>query len=173
MKEIQTTHMKSGSVSSDEYYTPISLIESLGHFDYDPCTPKNPKWRTADIMLTKEDDGLAHDWHGRVWLNPPYSAPLISQFMQKMAKHGSGIALVVPKFGSKMFREWVFPYAKGIFILDKRIKFYDINWIQQKSPICQSVLIAYSEDDISAIIKSGNEGTMLYLNRDIAISKNE
>lgn len=165
MKEIQTIHMKPGIVSSDEYYTPLPLIQSLGEFDFDPCSPANPRWRTATTMLTKEDDGLSHEWQGRVWLNPPYSAPLISQFMQRMAKHRNGIALVVPKFGSRMFREWVFPYCNGIFILDKRIKFYDKDWVQQRSPICQSVLIAYGVDNVQAILDSGNEGTMLYLKK--------
>lgn len=162
MKEIQTTH-RTDIVSSDEYYTPISLINSLGHFDTDPATPKNLPWSTADIMYTKEDDGLVQDWKGRVWLNPPYSAPLISQFMEKMAKHGNGIALVLPKFGTKMFRDWVYPYADGIFMMNERVKFYDINFNQQPHPICQNVLIAYGTANLDAISKSGISGTMLYL----------
>jgi hypothetical protein len=34
--------------------------------------------------FTKEDDGLEHDWRGRVWLNPPYAQPAIAQFVSKM-----------------------------------------------------------------------------------------
>lgn len=102
MKEIQETHQKKGVVSSDEYYTPLHIIEALGHFDLDPATPPNPMWRTADVMYTKNDDGLRKEWFGRVFLNPPYSRPLVSQFMEKMAAHGNGIALVVPKLGTKM-----------------------------------------------------------------------
>ena len=69
MKEIQETHQKKGVVSSDEYYTPPHIIEALGHFDLDPATPPNPRWQTADVMYTKNDDGLSKEWFGRVFLN--------------------------------------------------------------------------------------------------------
>ena len=161
MKEIQTTHNKAGVVSSDEYYTPHEIIDSLGEFDTDPCSPSNPHWRTAKKIFTKEDDGLQKPWEGRVWLNPPYSAPLFGEFMKRMAEHGNGIALVVPKFGTRIFREYVFPYCTGIYILRDRIKFFDQNWQQQRSPICQSVLIAYTQSDYDAILSSGLSGVML------------
>lgn len=161
MKEIQDTHQKKGIVSPDEYYTPKEIIEALGHFDLDPATPVNPRWRTADVMYTKEDDGLSKEWFGRVFLNPPYSRPLIEQFMQKMAAHGNGIALVVPKLGTKMFRDVIFPSCTAMYILSERIKFYDVNWVQQKSPICQSMLIAFGEENKEAIRRSGLKGTML------------
>lgn len=161
MKEIQETHQKIGIVSSDEYYTPPHIIEALGHFDLDPATPKNPKWRTADVMFTKEDDGLSKDWFGRVFLNPPYSKPLVSQFMEKMAKHNNGIALIVPKLGTKLFREVIYPSCSAIYILNERIKFFDENWVQQKSPICQSMLVAFGEENKRAIQESGLKGIML------------
>lgn len=161
MKEIQDIHQKKGVVSPDEYYTPKHIIEALGHFDLDPATPSNPKWRTADIMYTKEDDGLSKEWFGRVFLNPPYSRPLVGQFMEKMASHGNGIALVVPKLGSKMFRDVIFPSCSAIYILSERIKFYNENWEQQRSPICQSMLIAFGEENKKAILYSGLKGIML------------
>ena len=161
MKEIQETHQKRGIVSPDEYYTPIHIIKALGHFDLDPATPLNPRWKTADVMYNKEDDGLSKDWIGRVFLNPPYSHPLIEQFMSWMAEHGNGIALIIPKLGSKMFREIIYPNCSAIYILKERIKFYDQDWVQQKSPICQSMLVAYGEDNKEAIKRSGLNGVML------------
>lgn len=161
MKEIQESHCKPGIVSSDEYYTPKHIIEALGHFDLDPATPENPRWRTADMMYTKEDDGLKQEWFGRVFLNPPYSRPLVNQFMEKMAAHGNGIALIVPKLGTKMFRDIIYPHCSAIYILSERIKFYDENWVQQKSPICQSMLVAFGEDNKKAILNSGLKGLML------------
>lgn len=161
MKDIQDTHQKKGVVSSDEYYTPLHIIEALGHFDLDPATPVHPKWRTADVMFNKEDDGLSKEWFGRVFLNPPYSNPLVGQFMKRMAEHGNGIALIVPKLGTKMFREVIYPACSGIYILKDRIKFFDENWVQQKSPICQSMLVAFGDDNLEAIRKSGLQGIML------------
>ncbi len=161
MKDIQDTHFKPGIVSSDEYYTPKHIIEALGHFDLDPATPENPRWSTADVMYTKEDDGLKQEWFGRVFLNPPYSRPLVNQFIEKMAAHGDGIALIVPKLGTKMFRDIIYPSCSAIYILSERIKFYDENWVQQKSPICQSMLVAFGEENKKAILNSGLKGLML------------
>ena len=165
MREIQNTHNIDGVSASDEWYTPIEFINVLGVFHTDPAAPMAPKFRTADIMYNKEDDGLSKEWFGRVWLNPPYSSPLIQQFMAKMADHGRGIALVMPKFGSVMFREYVYPKCDGIYILEKRIRFYDHNWVQQKSPVSTHILIAYGEENVEAILESGLKGNMLYTKR--------
>jgi hypothetical protein len=46
--------------------------------------------------------------------------------------------------------------------LKKRIKFYDYNWVQQKSPVSTSILVAYGENNVDSILNSGIEGNMLY-----------
>jgi phage N-6-adenine-methyltransferase len=53
--------------------------------DLDPasCAHAQETVRAARYF-TKADNGLAHDWRGRVWLNPPYSHPAIVQFIEKL-----------------------------------------------------------------------------------------
>lgn len=99
---MNTTFEKSAS-STDEWYTPLEIIESLGSFDLDPCAPVQPLWQTAKVMYNKNDDGLKQPWNGRVWLNPPYSHPLIEKFVKRLAEHGNGIALLFNRCDSKMF----------------------------------------------------------------------
>lgn len=77
------TSFEKAKNSSDEWYTPPSIFESLGPFDLDPCAPVKPLWKIAKVNYSKLDDGLSHEWHGRVWLNPPYSHPLIERFVKK------------------------------------------------------------------------------------------
>lgn len=84
MIDMNTTFEKSAN-TTDEWYTPKEIIDALGKFDLDPCAPVKPLWQTAETMYNKNHDGLTKDWVGRVWLNPPYSRPLIEQFVRKLA----------------------------------------------------------------------------------------
>jgi hypothetical protein len=72
-----------------EWYTPPDVIERarevLGGIDLDPATSLIAQ-RTvkATRFHTLDDDGLAHEWHGRVWLNPLYAQPAIQHFADKL-----------------------------------------------------------------------------------------
>jgi len=65
------------SSASVEHYTPHKIVESaralMGGIDLDPATCKqaNDEIVHAPNYFTKEHDGLARSWSGRVWLNPP------------------------------------------------------------------------------------------------------
>lgn len=75
--------------ASVEWYTPKSLFDALGvRFDLDPaCAAGAPV--PADYTYTKAHDGLAHEWFGHVWLNPPYGRHAIP-FIDRMIAHGGG-----------------------------------------------------------------------------------
>jgi phage N-6-adenine-methyltransferase len=76
------------SSESAEWYTPARIIEAardaLGAIDLDPasCDEANKVVRAARIF-TKEDNGLEQEWHGRVWMNPPYCG-LAGDFVTKL-----------------------------------------------------------------------------------------
>jgi phage N-6-adenine-methyltransferase len=80
----------------NEWYTPARYIAAaraaLGGIDLDPATCEFAQSRIrADQFFTAVDDGLRHEWHGRVWLNPPYSQPLVGQFISKLIEeHSAG-----------------------------------------------------------------------------------
>lgn len=83
-------------VVSDEWYTPAHVIEQarqvLGAIDLDPasCAVAQQVVKAAQYY-TKDDDGLVQTWQGRVWLNPPYSTPLINLFVAKLlAEYATG-----------------------------------------------------------------------------------
>jgi len=72
------------SQETDEWSSPRELVEPLADavdgFDLDPCSGAESS-PFADSVFTEDDDGLAQDWYGTVWVNPPYSA--MSQWTSK------------------------------------------------------------------------------------------
>lgn len=80
-------------MANDEYYTPKWIFEILNvEFDLDVAAPEQATNVPAKKKFTKLDDGLAQDWHGLVWMNPPYSAPKL--WVQRFIAHNNGIALL-------------------------------------------------------------------------------
>ena len=77
-----------GGDDGDEWYTPPEIIEAsrnvMGLITLDPATCiAAQKKHKAQRYYTKEEDGLSKKWVGNVFLNPPYSTPLINLFIDK------------------------------------------------------------------------------------------
>jgi phage N-6-adenine-methyltransferase len=72
-----------------ERYTPAEYIAAvrqvLGEIDLDPATSVLAQQTVgANEYFTEEDNGLEHEWHGRVFLNPPYHRDLAPRFIDKL-----------------------------------------------------------------------------------------
>lgn len=101
---------------------------------------------------------------GKVWLNPPYSQPLLKQFVRRMADHNNGIALLYNRCGNTMFHDIIFPTATAMKFLRRRIRFYRPDGTQGGCPGCGSVLIAWGEDNARVIQSCELEGKVVRLN---------
>ena len=114
-------------------------------------------------MYNKNHDGLSKNWIGRVWLNPPYSRPLIEQFIKKMADHNDGIALLFNRCDSKMFQDIIFKKATAMKFLKNRIKFIKPDGTIGGQPGCGSILIAFGYENAKILKKCKLEGKYIRL----------
>jgi hypothetical protein len=75
-----------------ERNTPAEYIASarsvLGAIDLDPASnAQAQRIVKAARYFTIDDDGLAHPWRGRVWLNPPYHRGLLPAFVDNLLEN--------------------------------------------------------------------------------------
>ncbi len=149
------------STGSDEWYTPPEIIQSLGEFDLDPCAAHG--WTTAKHHIYKEDDGLSQEWHGRVWLNPPYNRKLIEPFIKRMVAHNNGVALIFNRMDIALWHDVIFPTASSLLILRGRLKFYRPDGTQGDAAGCGSVLVAWNPFNANALANCNLQGKYVSL----------
>ncbi len=154
-------------MKNDEWYTPAEIIQSLGEFDLDPASSTSAFNinHSAKKIYTLNDDGLKLPWFGRVWLNPPYSNPLVQNFMQKMATHNNGIALVFFKIEAKWFHDIVLDKATAIKLLYNRVKFFKPDGTVGQQPRNGSMLVAYGEANAQILQDNRLKGRFLHLKK--------
>jgi DNA N-6-adenine-methyltransferase (Dam) len=129
-------------MKSNEWYTPSKYVEAarevMGTIDLDPasCALANETVR-ATRYYTQEDDGLTKEWHGNVWLNPPFNrlhqsevgrSSIIQFWIQHLLKEyqhkrvRQAILLFPLRLETQWFQLlWPFPHCfpKGRIIFDQ------------------------------------------------------
>lgn len=131
----------------DEWLTPPYIMEALGEFDLDPCSPINRPWDTAKKHYTIEDQGLHQEWEGRVFCNPPYGKET-QHWLDKCADYGNAIGLVFARTETRMFFSSVWEKADAIFFIKGRLSFYDVEGNKGGTAGAPSVLIAYGAENV-------------------------
>ena len=112
------THVARLAVSSESYewHTPRGYVaaarEVMGGIDLDPASSvaANEIVQAATVFSV-DDDGLTHEWQGRVWLNPPYSK-FASQFVAHLVTEfaaGRVTAAIVLLSAHNTDRSWFQP----------------------------------------------------------------
>lgn len=142
---------QSSDMLNDEWLTPEPIIRSLGEFDLDPCSPIKRPWPTAKNHMTVEDNGLLLPWYGRVWLNPPYGDK-IGPWLNKMALHGNGIALMFARVETNVFFDYVWPYADAILFRKGRLTFHYVDGRKASANGgAPNVFIAYGKENVKIL----------------------
>ena len=103
--------------TTETWLTPPEIMSALGAFDLDPCCPPDMPWRTATYLNHQGmSDGLAMEWPAsrRVWLNPPYGNKTFD-WMEKLAHHKLGVALIFARTETAGFHREIWQKAHSIF----------------------------------------------------------
>jgi len=135
--------------TTDIWLTPRYVLEALGKFDLDPCAASNRPWPTAKNHYTVEDDGLSRPWTGRVWCNPPFGEGPV--WIERLAQHGNGIALVGARVDTIWFHKLVWNSADGVFFKKGRIHFYQENGKLGNNPPFPPCLVAYGQSNAAVL----------------------
>ena len=157
---------QSHKMGKDEWLTPPDITTELGPFDLDPCSPINRPWDTAIKHYTIGDDGLNKNWEGYVWCNPPYGKAT-GYWLEKLAKHGNGIALIFARTETVMFIDQVWNKASALLFIHGRLYFHHVDGSRADANSgAPSVLVSYGEE-ASRILKNCKiAGTFIPLNND-------
>jgi phage N-6-adenine-methyltransferase len=153
----QSVTPKGGAnTGTDTWLTPQWIIGKIGISDLDPCgylPSGKPITKTAHHYFTEQQDGLAQEWRGTIFCNPPYSDLKIwlAKCTEYFNKTGLDvIALVFVRSETRAFQENV-KFATGINLINKRIKFLNAKGIEQSNGNAPSCLIAWGEKAFSRI----------------------
>lgn len=149
-------HRAEGS-GENEWYTPAKYIEAarkvMGGIDLDPATSEAAQSAIqAEAYFTKVDDALTKKWHGRVWLNPPYSQPYILNFVQKLVSelctaNVSEAILLTHNYTDTAWFHQAEETALAICFTRGRVKFTDIDG-EECAPTQGQAFFYYGEDDV-------------------------
>jgi phage N-6-adenine-methyltransferase len=151
--------------SSDSWITPKWLINALGPFDLDPCASISQPWPCAQEQYTEKDNGLLREWKGFVWLNPPYGREL-GKWLNRLALHRNGIALVFARTETRDFFINVWPFANAMLFIRGRLTFHypdgstSRNGGNSGGP---SVLIAYGDEGARRLKANKRLGALIHL----------
>lgn len=112
--------------NTDMWATPQDVFDKLNSifsFETDVCAiPENAK---CEHYYTPEMDGLAQEWRGVCWMNPPYGRG-IGEWIKKAYESSQAGATVVCLLPARVDTRWWHDYCAGaaeIHFVKGRLKF--------------------------------------------------
>lgn len=144
---------------SQNHISPKFFIDTLGPFNLDPCAADPRPWDCALINWTSR--GLERDWFGCVWLNPPFNRYQVARWIEKLAAHGNGVALLHARCEAGWF-EPVWRHAACILFLADRIHFYRPDGSRQPANSgAPPVLAAFGDEAAQRLYRCGIAGSLV------------
>lgn len=158
----------SNNSGENEWYTPECYIESarlvMGSIDLDPASSEIANQTVnANLFYTQEEDGLSKEWFGNIWMNPPYSQPLIFQFISKLVESNQvNQAIVLVNNGTETkWGQLLMKHSSAVCFHQGRIRFIDKYGNLGDAPL-QGQMICYLGSEANNFVNEFNQyGTIL------------
>lgn len=158
----------SNNSGENEWYTPECYIESarlvMGSIDLDPASSEIANQTVnANLFYTQEEDGLSKEWFGNIWMNPPYSQPLIFQFISKLVESNQvNQAIVLVNNGTETkWGQLLMKHSSAVCFHQGRIRFIDKYGNLGDAPL-QGQMICYLGSEVNNFVNEFNQyGTIL------------
>lgn len=132
------------SSATDQWATPQELfddLDSIYHFTLDVCASD---WNAkCDRYFDEEQNGLAQEWVGTCWMNPPYGRT-IKEWVKKAYESAGNGTTVVCLIPARTDTAWWHDYVmKGdITFLRGRVKFVSqTNDKDQSAPFPSAIVV--------------------------------
>jgi len=159
---------------NNEWYTPPEYIEAaravMGDIDCDPASSDIANAAIkAKTYYTAADDGLSKEWRGRVWMNPPYAQPLITEFCETLASRTdttvSEACVLVNNATETGWYSALLNKARAVCFIKGRIKFIDVNGKASGAPLQGQTVLYFGNNTDGFTRHFGRFGKVLYATR--------
>lgn len=154
LEEIKKPHVSNNS-GNNEWYTPPHIIEFakrvMGEIDTDPASNELANQTVkAKTFYTINNSGLENEWEGNVWMNPPYSSNLVSQFIDKFIEQEEkgnieqAMILVNNATETNWFQR-LSSKCDGILFLKGRLKYLNSEGVPANTPLQGQSILYYGK----------------------------
>lgn len=140
---------------NEQWYTPPRFIEAarqaMGGIDLDPASCEAAQRMVkAARYFTAEQDGLSKEWHGRVWMNPPYGSAIVAEFTDKLldeidAGRAKQAAVLVNNCTETAWQQDLLSQADACCFVSGRIRFFDEQGEKGGSPLQGQVVFYFGD----------------------------